>query len=82
MSDLYTENGKVRGKCSVCGTTEVHKQKRNPKYFKPFYFAVFEKLDWFRGNDQYQGKICKDCLKAGKIAEANKLAPKKVEDNE
>jgi hypothetical protein len=72
MNDLYVENGKVRGRCSVCGDTKQYKQSRNPKYFKPYYFAVFEKNDWFRGNDTYRGKVCKACLKAGLIAEANK----------
>lgn len=72
MSELYTQNGRVRGKCSVCGTEEVHKQNRNPKYFKPFYFSVFEKVSWFRGDDEYRGRICKDCLKSGFISKAHK----------
>ena len=80
MTELYaSDNGKVRGKCSVCGTSEVYKQKRNPKFFKPFYFSVFEKHDWFRGNDTYVGRICKDCLKDGKIAETHK---QEVKDDE
>lgn len=75
MSDFYEQGGKPRGKCSVCGTTETHAQKRNPKFLAPFYFSVFEKMDWFRGNDEYRGKICKNCLKAGRIEESKKVTP-------
>lgn len=76
MGEIYaSDNGRPRGKCSVCGTTEEHTYKgksTSKTYPKPFYFSVFEKVNWFRGDDEYRGKICKDCLKAGRIAEANK----------
>lgn len=76
MNDLYAStNGRARGKCSVCGTTEIYnyRGKSTKKlYAKPFYFNVFEKQDWSRGNDVYKGKICKDCLKAGRISETHK----------
>jgi hypothetical protein len=80
MSDRYSEGGRVRGKCSVCGTEEVHtyvgKGKHKSKHFlKPFYFRVFDKVNWFRGDDEYAGTICKDCLKAGKINQAHKQTP-------
>lgn len=75
MNDVYTENGKVRGRCSVCSGTEVHYQSKSNKYLKPYYFSVFEKQDWFRGNDVYLGKICKDCLDDGRISEVNKQQP-------
>lgn len=71
-NEVYFENGKVRGKCSVCGDDSIHRQAKNPKFFKPYYFKVFEKVSWFRGDDEYRGKICKACIKAGRILEANK----------
>ena len=83
MSDLYAEpSGKPRGKCSVCDTDETHTysgKSTNRVYLKPFYFSVFEKQNWFRGDDEYMGKICKDCLKAGRISEVHKQNPKEYE---
>lgn len=70
--DRYCEGARVGGKCSVCGDTKRYKQTKNPKYFKPNYFTVFEKNDWFRGNDTYCGVICKKCIKAGLMGEAHK----------
>jgi hypothetical protein len=71
--DIYALNGKIRSVCSVCGTRKVVHQKRKPKYLAPFYFPVYEKVNWFRGDDEYLGIICKDCLKAGRINEVNKV---------
>jgi len=73
MSDIYTQNGRVRGKCSVCGDTKTYKQSKRPQYFKPYYFRVLEKVNWFRGDDEYLGMVCKQCIKAGRVSEVNKL---------
>lgn len=77
MIELYTQNGRVRGLCSVCGDTETYTYKgkgkhKNKNYPKPYYFSVFEKVSWFRGDDEYRGKICKSCLEAGEISKATK----------
>lgn len=72
MSDIYTHNGKVASRCSVCGDTKKYRQTKKPQYFKPYYFPVFEKMDIFRGNDEYLGMICNFCLKSGRISEVNK----------
>lgn len=73
MSDnIYTQGGRINGRCSVCGETGKHRQKKNPKYFKPYYFEVFEKTSWFRGDDKWLGRICKKCIKEGKVNEATK----------
>lgn len=78
MKDIYTQNGRVRGKCSVCGDTKTYKQTRQPKYFKPYYFRVFEKVNWFRGDDEYLGVVCKACIKAGDIGKVNKLESERL----
>lgn len=86
MSNLYAENPKVHGRCSVCGATGLHTHKgkgrhKNKDYPTPFYSSVFEKVNWFRGDDEYVGKICRDCLKAGRISEANKQVNGLVESD-
>lgn len=78
--DIYWDNGKMRGRCSVCGDSKQYRQAKNPKYFKPYYFRVFEKMDIFRGNDVYRGMICKHCLKEGKVLLANKRHPNQLKE--
>ena len=80
IGEIYYQGGKARGKCSVCGTEETHtytqRGKKNGKKFpKPFYFEVFEKVNWFRGDDEWLGRVCKNCIKAGRMAEATKQEP-------
>lgn len=79
-SDVYWGNGYIRGRCSVCYETKQHRQTKNPKYFKPYYFRVMEKVDMFRGNDEYLGMICKKCLKDGRLAQVNKFHPNQLKD--
>lgn len=78
--DIYWGNGHVRGRCSVCGDTKQHRQTKNHKYWKPYYFRVFEKVDIFRGNDEYLGMICKQCLSDGKLMLVNKFHPNQLKD--
>ena len=66
-SARYAENADTRGKCSICNDQTTHYQKNNPKIKKPYYFKVFAEDSIFRGDDKYEGKICKQCLRDGKI---------------
>lgn len=77
----YTENGRIRGRCSVCGDQKQHRSSRQPKYWKPYYFRVFEKVSIFRGEDEYVGMICKQCVKDNRLAEVNKLHPNMLKEN-
>lgn len=61
MSEIYIQGGKVLSKCSRCGDTSKHYQKKNTTRTKPYYFSMFEKVNWFRGDDVYLGMICKKC---------------------
>jgi hypothetical protein len=79
--DRYTDNGHVRGRCSVCGDTKQHRQEKNRRHFRAWYYRVFEKLDIFRGNDEYRGMICRKCLKDGRIAETSKSHPNQLEED-
>jgi hypothetical protein len=63
--DIYYENPSIRGRCTVCGDTGPKRQKKNPKYFKPYYYSKFVKTGWSRGDDEYLGKVCKECMKKG-----------------
>lgn len=77
--DTYTDNGHVKGRCSVCGDSKQHRAK-NPRWFKAWYYRVFKKMDMWRGNDEYKGMICRACLKDGRIAETNKFHPNQLTD--
>lgn len=72
MSNIYYNEARVRGKCSICGDQKEYRQTKHPKYLKPWYLRVFEKVDWFRGNDEYLGMICKQCVREGKLVQVNK----------
>lgn len=80
MKDIYTNTGTVRGRCSVCSEQKQHRSKRSPKYWKPYYFRVFQKVSIFRGDDEYLGMICKQCLKDGRILQVNKFHPNQLID--
>lgn len=79
-SEIYKDNGHVRGRCSVCFDTKQHRQEKNRRYFKPWYFRIYEKVDHFRGNDEYLGMICKQCIKNGNLLAVNKYHPNQAED--
>ncbi len=81
-SNIYWGNGRVRGRCSVCGDTKQHRRSKQPQYFKPWYFRILHKVNWFRGDDEYLGMICKQCIKDGKIALVNKFHPNQLNDEE
>lgn len=68
MSKVYYEQPKVKSECWWCGDTKVHthkgKGKQKGKVFPtPFYYKAFRKTGWFRGDDEYLGRICKKCIK-------------------
>ena len=68
MSKIYYEQPKVRSKCKFCGDESVHthegKGKHKNKTFEtPFYYKMFEKVGWSRADDEYLGRICKNCIK-------------------
>lgn len=84
MAEIYTESPKAASQCKLCGNTEVYchqghggrkdrrrKQRgQGPKqYPTPFYFKAFLKVGWFRGDDEYLGRICKNCIKQGRLDE-------------
>lgn len=77
--NIYWGNGRIRGRCSVCGDSKQHRAK-NPKYWQGYYFRVFERVNWFRGDDEYLGMICKQCVKDGKLRLVNKFHPNQLED--
>lgn len=77
---IYWDNGHIRGRCSVCGDQKQHRSKRNPKYWKPFYVRVFEKIDEFRGNDEYLGMICRGCIEKGNLLAVNKYHPNQAKE--
>lgn len=78
--NIYWGNGKIRGRCSVCYDSKQHRQSKNPKYWKPYYFRVFEKVSWFRGDDEYLGMICKKCISEGLIPQVNKFHPNQLKE--
>ena len=74
MSKRYTEAPKVKSICKVCGDNKVHhvagkggKKRQEKNYPIPYYFKAFEKTGWFRGDDEYLGRICRACINAGKV---------------
>lgn len=68
--EIYTEQPSQKGKCKVCGDFQVYRYEHKGKiYSKPYYFRAFLKDSWFRGDDQYLGKICKKCIKEGREEE-------------
>ena len=80
--DIYWDSGHIRGRCSVCYDTKQHRSKRQPKYWKPYYFRVVEKVNWFRGDDEYLGMICKQCIKDGRVAQVNKITTQQIKELE
>lgn len=76
IGEIYTEAPKVASKCKLCGNTEIYyheghggKRKGKKKYPTPFYFKAFYVSSWFRGDDDYLGRICKTCIKQGRLEE-------------
>ncbi len=74
---IYAEAPRCNSKCSLCGdtTTYFHQgkgKKKSSSFQTPFYFKAFQKVSWFRGDDEYLGRICKTCLEAGKLKEMAK----------
>jgi hypothetical protein len=70
--DRYAEQPEVRSKCKLCGDSEVytHLSKRTGKtHGIQHYLKAFEKVNVFRGDDVYLGRICRNCLKAGRLGE-------------
>lgn len=64
--DYYIENGKSKGKCQDCDKEGVEMSAPNKKgksYPQNRFYRMFRKTGWFRGDDEYLGKICKDCFK-------------------
>jgi hypothetical protein len=78
--DLYANNGSTRGRCSVCGDVKQHRHESKPQYFKKWYHRVFQRLDIFRGNDEYKGMICRKCLHDGRVAETNRFHPNQLKE--
>lgn len=77
---IYWDGGHIRGRCSVCFDQKQHRAKPGSKWFKPWYFRVYEKVDIFRGNDEYLGMICKQCIKDGNLKAVNKYHPNQMKD--
>lgn len=66
LKDYYFGDCKGDGTCMFCGRSgqskefKVHKGK---KYFHKQYYVLWEKVTWFRGDDEIVGKVCKECKK-------------------
>ena len=45
-----------KGVCSICGKTSKQTS----------IWKVFEEVSWFRGEDSYLGKFCKECKRKKK----------------
>lgn len=50
-----------KGVCLICGKT--HKETS--------IWRIFEEVTWFRGEDEYLGKFCKECRKLKKYEKDN-----------
>lgn len=79
-SSIYFDGGHYRGRCSVCYGVKQHRAKPGSKWFKKWYYRVYEKIDDFRGNDEYLGMICRQCIADGRIAQVNKFHPNQLKD--
>lgn len=55
-NDIYTEQPKFNSQCKVCGV-------------RGQCWKAFEKNNWFRGDDTYLGRICKNCIRANRFGE-------------
>ena len=66
-TEIYGESPKASSRCRCCGDTSIRYvqgkgRKSNKQFAVPRYFRVFQKVGWFRGDDEYLGRYCKDCL--------------------
>lgn len=55
----------TRGKCKNCGDDkpEYRIQIKGKSFIKSKFFKVFEEVNWMRGDDEYLGTFCKNCMK-------------------
>lgn len=65
LKDYYFEGTKADGTCMFCGKSgfETKKDKRGKKWPHRQYHVLWEKTNWFRGDDETVGKVCTDCKK-------------------
>ena len=52
QENFYLDSKKKNSQCSICGKKPIETKQ------------LWYKTGWSRGDDDYLGKICKDCVKA------------------
>jgi hypothetical protein len=65
-NNLYIDGSKIGGICKYCGDSKIYTyhgkgKRKNTVYKMPYYFKLWRKTSWFRGDDEYIGIICKKC---------------------
>jgi hypothetical protein len=70
MNKEYYDQTKQNSQCKACS--------RRPITVR----VVFQKEDWFRGNDTYLGKFCKDCYKTLFETLPSESTPKLAKDSD
>jgi hypothetical protein len=61
----YFQGTKCDGECMACGKTGITLKRGSDGKKRPAkqYHVLWEKTNWFRGDDEIVGKVCSDCKK-------------------
>jgi hypothetical protein len=68
---LYFQGTKGNGVCMFCGKNgETLSKGRDGRWrAKRQYHVLWEKVNWFRGDDEIIGKVCSTCKKGIRYGE-------------